>query len=348
MNTMLAAVIHEHGERDVIRLEQMPIPQPAPSEVRIKVYACALNWLDVGIRRGPQFGAVPLPLITGVDISGVIDAVGDAVSAWQPGDEVTLYSLVTCGDCEYCRQGESTVCPQHQIIGEHLNGGLAEYVAVPARNLIAKPVNLSHVEAAALPVVAMTAWHMLISVARLQAGESLFVPGAGGGVASMGIQIGKHAGATVYASTSTPEKMKRARALGADFVFNYREADWAQQVIEASGGRGVDVVQDNVGALTWADSLKTLARNGRMVVCGSHSGRQLHLAIPPIYHRQLRILGANGGSYNELVTALELADQGILRPVIDTVLPLSDIHEGHRILEEHDHFGKVVMQIAAD
>ena len=137
MNTMLAAVIHEHGGRDVIRLEQMPIPQPAPSEVRIKVYACALNWLDVGIRRGPQFGAVPLPLITGVDISGVIDAVGDAVSAWRPGDEVTLYSLVTCSDCEYCRQGELTVCPQHQIIGEHLNGGLAEYVAAPARNLSA-------------------------------------------------------------------------------------------------------------------------------------------------------------------------------------------------------------------
>ena len=348
MNLMTAAVIHEHGARDVVRLEQIPIPQPAADEVRIKVYACALNWLDVGIRRGPQFGAVPLPLTTGVDISGVIDAVGAAVSAWQPGDEVTLYSLLTCGDCEYCRQGDLTVCPRHQIIGEHLNGGLAEYMTAPARNLIAKPVSLSHVETAALPVVAMTAWHMLISVASLQAGETLFIPGAGGGVASMGLQIAKYAGATVYASTSTPEKMEKARALGADYVVSYREADWAQQVIDATGGRGVDVVQDNVGALTWADSLKTLARNGRMVVCGSHSGRQLDLAIPQIYHRQLSILGANGGTYHELVTALELANRGILRPVIDTVLPLSDIHEGHRILEEHDHFGKVVMQIAAD
>ncbi len=348
MNMMKAAVIHEHGERDVVRLEQIPIPQPALDEVRIKVYACALNWLDVGVRRGPQFGAIPLPLITGVDISGVIDVVGEAVSGWLAGDEVTLYSLVTCGDCEYCRQGDVTVCAQHRIIGEHLNGGLAEYVVVPARNLIPKPVNLSHVEVAALPVVAMTAWHMLISVAGLQAGETLFIPGAGGGVASMGIQIGKYAGAKVYASTSTPEKMEQARALGADMVFNYREADWVQQVIDATDGRGVDVVQDNVGALTWSDSLKTLARNGRMVVCGSHSGKHFNLAIPQIYHRQLRILGANGGTYNELVTALELANQGILRPVIDTVLPLSAIHEGHRLLEEHDHFGKVVMQIVAD
>ena len=346
MNMMNAAVIYEHGERDVVRLEQIPIPQLAANEVRIKVHACALNWLDVGIRRGPQFGAVPLPLTTGVDISGVIDAVGKKVSGWQPGDEVTLYSLLTCGDCEYCRQGDLTVCAQHQIIGEHVNGGLAEYMVAPARNLIAKPTNLSHVEVAALPVVAMTAWHMLISVAGLQAGETVFIPGAGGGVASMGIQIAKHAGAKVYASTSTPEKMKQARALGADFVFSYREADWVQQVIDATGGRGVDVVQDNVGAATWADSLKTLARSGRMVVCGSHSGWQLDLAIPQIYHRQLSILGANGGTYNELVTVLELANQGILRPVIDTVLPLSAIHEGHRLLEEHDHFGKVVMRIA--
>lgn len=348
MKEMLAAVIHEHGDRDVLRLEHVPIPQPSAEEARLKVQACALNWLDVGIRRGPQFGAIPLPMTTGVDISGEVDAVGEDVSGWQAGDEATVYSLVTCGDCEFCREGDVTVCPQHRIIGEHINGGLAEYVVVPARNLIPKPKKLNHIEVAALPVVAGTAWHMLITVAGLSAGETVFIPGAGGGVASLGIQIAKYAGARVIASTSTVDKARKALELGADHVVNYHDEDWVDQVIDATDGRGVDVVQDNVGGKTWADSLRTLARNGRMVVCGSHSGRQFELAIPQIYHRQLSILGANGATYNELVTVLDLADQGSLRPVIDTVLPLSQIHEGHRILEEHDHFGKVVMQITAD
>ena len=347
MSKMLAAVIHEHGDQDVVRLEQVPIPQPAVGEVRLKVHACALNWLDVGIRRGPQFGAIPLPMTTGVDISGEVHAIGADVSGWLAGDEVTVYSLVTCGDCEFCRGGDLTVCPQHQIIGEHINGGLAEYVIVPARNLIPKPTNLNHIEVAALPVVAGTAWHMLVTVAGLQAGETVFIPGAGGGVASLGIQIAKHAGARVIASTSTADKSRKARELGADHVVDYHDENWVEQVIDATKGRGVDVVQDNVGGKTWADSLRTLARNGRMVVCGSHSGRQFELTIPQIYHRQLSILGANGATYNELVTVLDLANQGSLRPVIDTVLPLSQIHEGHRILEEHDHFGKVVMQITA-
>ena len=347
MSKMLAAVIHEHGDRDVVHLEQVPIPQPAAGKVRLKVHACALNWLDVGIRRGPQFGAIPLPMTTGVDISGEVHAIGADVSGWLAGDQVTVYSLVTCGHCEFCRRGDLTVCPQHQIIGEHINGGLAEYVIVPARNLIPKPKNLNHIEVAALPVVAGTAWHMLVTVAGLQAGETVFIPGAGGGVASLGIQIAKHAGARVIASTSTDDKSRKARELGADHVVNYHDQNWVEQVIDATKGRGVDVVQDNVGGKTWADSLRTLARNGRMVVCGSHSGRQFELTIPQIYHRQLSILGANGATYNELVTVLDLANQGSLRPVIDTVLPLSQIHEGHRILEEHDHFGKVVMQITA-
>ena len=348
MSTMLAARFHQHGERDVIRIERIPVPQPGEGEARVKVHACALNWLDVGIRRGPQFGAVPLPLVTGVDVSGVVDAVGAGVRSWQPGDEVTLYSLVTCGDCEFCRAGQVTVCPQHQIIGEHCDGGLAEYMLAPARNLIAKPKNLSHIETAALPVVAGTAWHMLIGVARLQAGETVFIPGAGGGVASMGIQIAKFAGATVIASTSTADKMAKALELGADHVVNYRDEDWVEQVLAFTGGRGVDLAQDLVGARTWGDTLLTLARNGRMVVCGSHSGREFNLRIPQIYHRQLSILGANGASYDELCAVLALADLGALVPVIDRVLPLSQIREGHRILEAHDHFGKVVIKIGAD
>jgi NADPH:quinone reductase-like Zn-dependent oxidoreductase len=345
MATMTAAVLREHGNRDAIRLEQVPVPEPGYGEVRLRVRACALNWLDVGVRQGPKFGAIPLPLIGGSDIAGSIDAIGPGVTGWQTGDEVMVYSLITCGVCEFCRCGEPTTCPDHRIIGEHIDGGLAEYVVVPAMNLIRKPASLSFIEAASLPVVVMTAWHMLISVGQLRPGESVLILGAGGGVASIGIQIARHAGTRVLATTSTPEKMARAAELGAHQVFNYRDADWVQQVLEATGGRGVDLVQDNIGAATWPQSLRLLARNGRLVSCGSHSGTKFELEIAEIYHRQLRILGSNGGTYHDLTSALALVERGAVHPVVDTVLPLSQIHEGHRLLEYGEHFGKVVITL---
>lgn len=343
---MKAAVLRQHGGRDAIQIEDVPVPEPGYGEVRIKVHACALNWLDVGIRMGPKFGAIPLPLIGGGDISGTIDRVGEGLSRWKVGDEVIVYPLVTCGVCEFCRRGEPTTCPEHRIIGEHLDGGLAEYTVVPADNLIAKPANLSFVDAAALPVVGMTAWHMLITVGQLRPGENVLILGAGGGVASLGIQIARHAGAVVFATTSSAEKAEHARSLGAHEVFNYREGDWVEQVLEATQRRGVDLVQDNVGAATWPHALRVLARNGRLVPCGSHSGTSFTLEIPQIYHRQLRILGSNGGTYHDLTSVLRLVEQGHVRPVVDTTLPLDQIHEGHRLLEEGAHFGKVVIVVA--
>lgn len=345
MNMMTAAVLHEHGGRDKIQIEQVAVPQPGYGEVRIRVRACALNWLDVGIRMGPKFGAIPLPLIGGGDIAGEIDALGEAVTGWSVGDAVIVYPLLTCGVCEFCRRGEPTTCPQHRIIGEHVDGGLAEYVVVPAANLICKPESLSFVEAAALPVTAMTAWHMLIRIGQLQPGEWALILGAGGGVASIGIQIARYAGARVIATTSSADKAARAQALGAHAVINYREEDWLARVLEITGGRGVDLVQDNVGAATWPLSLRALARNGRLVPCGSHSGTSFTLDIAQIYHRQLQIRGSNGGTYHDLTRALALVELGAVRPVVDTVLPLRDIREGHRLLEEGAHFGKVVIQI---
>ena len=343
MNTMKAVLLREHGDRSVIRLEEIPIPEPGPGEVRVRVRACALNWLDVGVRLGPKFGEIPLPLITGSDIAGEIDALGVEVTGWQIGQAVLVYPLLTCGVCEFCRNGQPTICPDHQIIGEHLDGGLAEYVVVPAANLLSKPANLSFVEGAALPVVLMTAWHMLIRIGQLQAGETVLILGAGGGVASVGIQVARYAGARVLATTSTAGKMAQARDLGADAVFNYRAENWVEQVLAATGGRGVDLVQDNVGAATWPDSLRVLARNGRLVPCGSHSGATVSLEIGQIYHKQLQILGSNGGTYQDLVAGLALVEAGHIRPVVDTILPLDQIREGHRLLEEGAHFGKVVM-----
>lgn len=342
--TMLAAVLREHGGRDAIRIERVPVPVPGPHEVRIRVRASALNWLDVAVRRGPKFGEIPLPIIGGGDISGEIDVLGSGVSGWKPGDAVVVYPLVTCGRCEHCRSGEPTVCPEHRIFGEHLDGGLADYVVVPEATLLPKPSNLSFVEAAAMPIVFMTAWHMLITTARLSAGESVLILGAGGGVASAGIQVARHAGAKVLATTSTPEKAEAARKLGAEVVFNYREDDWERAVLTATDSRGVDVVEDNVGAVTWPVALRVLASNGRLVSTGSHSGAEVRFDLSQVYHRQLRILGANGGTYGELQTVLDLAQQGKLAPVVDRVLPIEKIHEGHRLLEEHDHFGKIVIE----
>ena len=345
MNTMNAAVLRRHGEREAIQLENVPIPEPHPGEVRIKVKACALNWLDVGVRRGPKFGEIPLPLIGGGDIAGVIDTVGERVTSWQAGDRVLIYPLITCGVCEFCRRGEPTTCPEHRIIGEHINGGLAEYTIAPAANLLRIPAGLSYIEAAALPVALMTAWHMLITVGQLRPGEIALILGAGGGVASIGIQIARHAGARVLATTSAAEKMTRARELGAHDVINYQEEDWVARTMEITGGRGVDLIQDNVGAATWPLALRALARNGRLVACGSHSGTHFELDIAQIYHRQLQIRGSNGGTIHDLMSALALVAAGCIRPVVDTVLPLDKIHEGHRILEAGEHFGKVVIEL---
>jgi NADPH:quinone reductase-like Zn-dependent oxidoreductase len=221
---------------------------------------------------------------------------------------------------------------------------LAEYTIVPAHNLLSKPKNLSFVEAAAVPVVFMTAWHMLMTNAQLRAGETVLILGAGGGVASAGISIARLAGAHVLVTTSTAQKADRAIELGAEQVFNYREEDWVQAVLEGTGGRGVDLVQDNVGAKTWPSALRVLAGNGRLVSTGSHSGAEVTFDLSRIYHRQLRIIGSNGGTYQELATVLDLMEKGRLKPIVDKVLPLEKIHEGHRLLEEYDHFGKIVIE----
>lgn len=342
---MRAVLLRHHGDRGVLNLEEVTDPEPGAGEVRIGIHACGLNWLDVGVRIGPKFGAIPLPIITGSDIAGTVDALGPGVVDWKVGDRVIVYPLIVCGTCARCQRGEPTTCPEHRIIGEHIDGGLAEYVTVPAANLLPMPTNLTFVEAAAIPVVFMTAWQMLIRIGGLEAGETVLIHGAGGGVASAGIQIAGLAGATVFTTTSSQAKATAARELGAAGVFDYRDQGWEAELIEATGGRGVDLVQDNVGAATWPASLRLLARNGRMVVCGSHSGATVPIEIGQIYHRQLSIHGSNGGTIADLKSALAQIELGTLHPVIDRVLPLEEIAEGHRILEEKEHFGKVVMQV---
>ena len=216
ITTMRAAVLTQQGGREAISVQEMPIPEPGPGEVRLRVAACALNWLDVAVRRGGGFGRAPLPLIMGSDFAGTVETVGERRDRLERrrrgrGLPATMY----CGRCEWCRNGFPTICPEGRIHGESVNGGLSEYAVVAAANLLPKPATLSFVEAASLPIVLMTAWHMLVTVANLRPGETLLIPGAGGGVASMGIQVGRMLGATVYTTTSSEEKAARARELGA-------------------------------------------------------------------------------------------------------------------------------------
>ena len=244
----------------------------------------------------------------------------------------------------FCRRGEPTICPSHRIIGEHIDGGLADYTVVPAANLLRKPARLTFVEAAAVPVVFMTAWHMLFTVGKLQMGERVLIPGAGGGVASAGIQLAHHAGAVVYTTTSTDEKAQMARLLGAELCSTIERTTGSAPFWMPQPGEASTWFRTTWGA-NWADALRTLARNGRLVSCGSHSGAAVEFDIGQVYHRQLRILGSNGGTYQDLAAALAVIEAGHARPIIHAVLPLEELREGHRLLETHDHFGKIVIEM---
>lgn len=340
---MLAVRIHEHGGPEVLRLEEVPDPTPRPDEVLVQVRACALNHLDLWNRSGRPRPAVALPRILGSDIAGVVAAVGELVDHVKPGDEVIVNPGVSCGRCRRCLSGEDNMCPDYAIIGMGRDGGYAQLVAVPGVNVVPKPSNLDFAEAAALPLVFLTAWHMLKTRARLQRGETVLVWGAGSGVGSAAIQIAKLFGATVIATTGGPEKARRAKELGADEVIDYKAEDVLRKVRELTGGRGVDVVFEHVGQASWETSIKSLTPGGRLVTCGNTTGWEATTDIRYIFARQLTILGSYMGSKGELLELLPWVEQGRLRPVVHAALPLAEAARAHEILEARRQFGKVVL-----
>lgn len=341
---MLAVRIHEHGGPEVLRLEYVPDPSPRPDEVLVQVRACALNHLDLWNRSGRPRPAVALPRILGSDIAGVVVAAGELIQHVAPGDEVIVSPGVSCGRCRYCLRGDDNMCPHYSIIGMGRDGGYAQFVAVPAVNVLPKPSNLTFVEAAAIPLVFLTAWHMLRTRARLEPGETVLVWGAGSGVGSAAIQIAKLLGATVIAATGGPRKAARARELGADEVIDYKTEDVLRQVRSLTGGRGVDVVFEHVGQATWDTSIKALRTGGRLVTCGNTTGWQAQTDLRYIFARQLAILGSYMGSKAELPEILPWIESGRLRPVVHAVLPLADAARAHAILEAGEQFGKVVLE----
>ena len=340
---MKALFFEQHGELDVIRCGEVPDPKPGAGEAVVRVRACALNFLDIWVRRGWPGLNLAMPHWCGADVSGEIASLGDGVSNWQVGQRVVVDPGISLGEDEFTRRGEHSVSPDYHILGEHVRGGAAEYVAVPEENLTELPEGIDYPEAAAPLLVGLTAWRMLIHRAGLRAGESVLVVGAGGGVNSMAIQIAKLAGAVVYVVASDAAKAESAADLGADEVIDRSESDWGRTVYKLTGKRGVDVVVDNVGRATLATSMQAVGRGGRIVVVGNTSGPRADIDIRFIFAKQISIIGSTMGSHQDFREVTELLWAGKLKPVVDRVMPLAEGVEAYRRLEVGQHFGKIVL-----
>jgi len=339
---MKAILIREHGGVDKLELTEVPDPAARPGEAVVRVRAVALNHLDIWLRRGVPGHTFRLPMIPGSEVAGVIESVDDP--RWKAGDEVIVAPGFSCGLCTACLSGNDPLCRQSGIFGETVNGGAAEKIAVPIRNLIRKPTSLSFAEAAAIPLDMLTAWHMLVARAQLRPGETVLVQAGGSGVGSAAIQIAKLWGATVYATAGTADKASRAQALGADAAIVHTEADFVDEVRRLTKKRGVDVVVEHVGGETFERSLRALTKGGRLVTCGATTG-DATLNLRLVFFKLLSILGSTMGSLAELHEVMKFVEAGRLHPVIDRVLPLSEVAEGHRILEAREAFGKIVFEV---
>ena len=328
---MKAVRIHEDGGPEVLVLEEVPDPEPARGEVLVRLRASALNHLDVWVRKG--LPSVPKPRILGADGAGVVEALGQDVEDFEPGQAVVLNPGIEAAD--------GTI----HVLGEHGDGTNAELIAVPATNVYPIPDGLSFEEAAAFPLVFVTAYRMLVTRAALREGEWVFLWGIGSGVSTAGLAIAKALGARTIVTSSSDEKLARARELGADWTVNHADGDVKAAVKEATGGRGADIVIEHVGEATWRTSLDVAAREGRIAVCGATSGPNPPAALHRIWWKQLTILGSRMGTRADFEAAYELIAAGRARPVVDEILPLAEIRAAHERLEAGEQLGKIVLRI---
>lgn len=342
---MKAVIFNQHGGPEVLQYTHVPDPQIAANEVLVRVRACALNHLDLWVRRGIPGQRIPLPHIPGSDIAGEVASVGSLVSDVRAGDRVLLAPGLSCGHCEACAAGADNRCRKYTLFGYLVDGGCAEYVKSPAANIIPIPEKMKFEEAAAIPVVFLTAWHMLITRAQLQPGEDVLILAGGSGVGSIGIQIAKLAGARVIATAGSDAKLAKARELGADELINHSQKDILEEVKRITGKRGVDVVFEHVGEATWEKSILSLAQNGRLVTCGATSGYNGKFDLRYLFSRNLSLLGSFMGSRSELYAVLKLVLEEKLRPIIDRVMPLAECARAHELLENREQFGKIVLQV---
>jgi NADPH:quinone reductase-like Zn-dependent oxidoreductase len=341
---MKAVRFHEHGGLDVLRYEDAPEPQIQANEVLVKVRACALNHLDLWLRTGVRAWKLPMPHIVGSDISGEVAQTGSLVTHVKPGDRVLLAPGISCGQCEACWKGLDSACRSYTLFGVMVDGGYAEYVKSPAANVIPIPGDLNFEEAAAVPLVFLTAWHMLFTRAKLQPGEDVLVIGAGSGVGSAAIQIAKLIGCRVIATAGSDAKLTKARELGADEVINHTQQSISEEISRLTGKRGVDVIVEHVGQAVWEDCFNSLATYGRLVTCGVTTGGEVRLDIQALFGRQRTVLGSFMGGKGELMDLLKLIGQRKLKAVIDSVFPLAEAREAQKKMEDRDFFGKILLR----
>ena len=343
---MKALVLEEHGSLQNVAYADVPRPDIGPEEVLLEVKAAAANGLDLWVVAGWAGLRLDFPHVLGSDGAGIVREIGERVTGLSVGDRVAVNPTVWCAQCEYCRAGQEHLCRNFAVMGEHIPGFYAQYAAVPARNLLPLPDDVSFEGAAAASLVFVTAWHLLVEAGGLRAGEEVLIVGAGGGVNTAAIQIARLAGAgRIYVVGSSEEKLTLARQLGADVLVNRQEEEWSKAVYMASGRRGVDVVVDNVGAATYLKSLRALRKGGRLLTVGNSSGPTFEFDNRYMFAKHLSIIGSTMGPHRDYVKVMTLISEGRLQPVIDAVYPLREGRAALQRMEAGDVAGKIVFRI---
>jgi NADPH:quinone reductase-like Zn-dependent oxidoreductase len=344
---MRALTLVAHGGPEQLKVQELPEPTiQAPNHVLVRIKTAALNRIDLLIAAGLPGANLAFPHVVGSDGAGLVDQVGAAVRQFRPGDRVMINPTLFCNECPACLEGEHSLCAGLRVLGEHCDGTAAEYVVVPAENLAPVPASMPWPQAAAFSLATLTAWRMLVTRARLQAGETLLVWGIGGGVALAALQIARLIGARTIVTSSSDAKLALARGLGADVALNHRTADVVAEVRQHTGGRGVDVVADSSGEQTWTGSLRALRRGGRLVLCGATTGPMVSLDLRRLFWHQWSILGSTLGNRQEYAEILRHAAEGRLWPVLDRVVPLSQALSAFERLQRGEQVGKLVIEVA--
>jgi NADPH:quinone reductase-like Zn-dependent oxidoreductase len=345
-----ALTVSAHGGLEQLQIvTDLPVPAlGAPSDVRVRIHAVALNHLDLFVVRGLPGMTLRPQWIVCADGAGTVDEVGTGVRDLAPGDRVMINPGISDRSCDFCKAGEQSLCEHFRLLGEHLPGTAADHIVVPAANLRRVPADVSWETAAAFTLATLTAWRMIVTRARVQAGETVLIWGIGGGVAIAALQIAKRIGARVWAISSSDEKLARARELGADATFNHRTADIVSAIRERTGKHGVNVVIDDVGEATWERSLRVLGRGGRLVTCGATSGPMVQTDVRKLFWHQWTIMGSTMGNDRELDAIVKSLGEGALVPPVDAVFPLERAREAYERLATAGQFGKIVLKLRDD